>query len=451
MANLFYAEKFFHSRNQLHSSDINAILSFAMAESLTVNPPGFKMDRLTREDSGVDSFMVEYYDPYALFRHYSDTLRVTFVTPKKDSIVMETVPLPKYPFVPVTKFTFAADQEIRVRTEFKGNQGVVTYVGTKGRLRGTQILGEPVRVLAYKYIYNMDPKEIGKCPSTGLPYKMVVNVKMGIESEMKAMMSKTPVSENSLASSPLFASIVTFRMIKEADAEAGKVIADRQVLEKVEDSLLTIRSNIFFDSVAVALAKEGKDQLVAVLRDSTLDGKDITDTVLIKRWDTIRDSSYALMNFVKESPTFVAIRDSIVNGRKELILNDLFSVVLAKMRKDGRVGVSETGSINTVADSVSFYSDTLRIKDKLLKPHADPVTTKFMNRQDVKDLYALFQFSEGYRVTGTDAVGVTITSPIEGEFINQNRSLLERIYSIGGEKNHGKIVNGDMSWVVRKQ
>lgn len=450
MANLFYAEKFFHSRNARHTADINEIISFAMSDSITVNPPGFKMDRLTREDSGVDSFIVEYYDPYGLFRHYSDSLKVTFLTPAKDSIALDIVPLPRYPFVPVTRFTFAADQEIRVRTEFKGNQGVVTFVGSKGRLRGTQILGEPIRVPAYQYIFNMDPKDIGTCPSTGLPYKMVVNVKMGIESEMKAMISKTAVTENALSSSPLFASIVTFRMIKEADAEASKIISETQVLERVEDSLLTFRSNLFYDSVAAVLTSKGKTELAALLRDSTLDGKGITDTTFIKEWDALRDSTYAFMNLVKESPAFTTVRDSIVNARKEIILTNLFGNVLAKMKKDGRVGVSENGSINTIADSVTYYSETERIKEKLLKPHADSVTNNFLKRQDVQELFALFQFTEAYRVTGVDATGVTISSPIEGEYINPNPSFLERIYSVGGEKNHGKIVNGDMSWVVRK-
>ncbi|MFN3822223.1 MAG: hypothetical protein ACK4OO_07805, partial [bacterium] len=76
MENLNFAALFYQKMTGRHNNRLDDLLTFAQRESITVYPPGFKIDRLTREDSGIDSFQVEYFDPYIHFSHYQRRMRV---------------------------------------------------------------------------------------------------------------------------------------------------------------------------------------------------------------------------------------------------------------------------------------------------------------------------------------------------------------------------------------
>lgn len=448
MENLHFAAKFYNKVTKQHTDDINAIVSFAEAESLTVHPPGFKMDRLTRLDSGIDSFVVEYYDPYQLFRHFRDTLKVEYATPAKDSVVLTIEPLPLFSFAPVTKYCFAADVPINVKTEFRGDQGVMTFVGAQGKLRGQQILGEPVRVRASDYIYAVKDDNIGVCPSTGKPYDLSINVKVALRAEMKAILERK-LPENPLSSSPLLSSMVIYRLLKTSDAEANRAQVSQKVLETVEDSILTLRNKEYLSKIAAKLKDQGNDLLATAIFDSTL-SPDVTEQADMDSWEAIRDSSYAFMNNLKESDEFAAIRDSIINARKAILASSFFISELKKAEKKGELSLLETGTITTIADSIEFYSDPERIKNHLFKEKTDKVTQSYLQREDVKSLFNRFSYTETYVVPVVDSIGITIASPIKGSYVVKERSILDKLFAVSGDTNHGSVVNGDLSWSERR-
>ncbi len=49
MENIYFASKFYHRLTHKFTSNLDTILAFAAQESIDVHPPGFKLDRLTRE------------------------------------------------------------------------------------------------------------------------------------------------------------------------------------------------------------------------------------------------------------------------------------------------------------------------------------------------------------------------------------------------------------------
>ncbi len=449
MENIHFAAKFYNKVTKGYTDDLNEIIGFAESESLTVYPAGFKMDRLTREDSGIDSFVVEYYDPYQLFRHFRDTLGVEYMSADSDSVMLTIEPLPQYPFVPVTRYSFAADQPIHIKTEFRGDQGVMTFVGAQGRLRGQQILGEATTVRAAEYIYSVGNDDISKCPTTGEPYELAVNVKIKIRAEVKAQLEKNEI-EQPLSSSQLLSSLAVYRMLKQADAKANRIQLSQKTMETIEDSILTLRNNDYLNTIAEQLISNGNTALAEAIFDSLLIHPDITDDIDVKSWEAIRDSSYTFMNNLKESDSFISLRDSIVNSRKEMLTADNFITELALLQKEGKLTLMENGTITTTSDSIAFYSESELIRDRLFKVKNDKVTQHYLSQDNVKSVLDKFSYVELYNVPEVDSVGITITSPVKGRYISSERSFLDKLFSVKGETNHGQVVNGDLSWSERR-
>jgi hypothetical protein len=449
MENIHFAAKFYHKVTKSYTDNLNEIISFAESESLKVHPAGFKMDRLTREDSGIDSFVVEYYDPYQLFRHFKDTLGVEYMSADSDSVMLTIEPMQKFPFVPVTRYSFAADQPIHIKTEFRGDQGVMTFVGSQGIMRGQQFLGESTIVRASEYIYSINKDEIDKCPTTGEMYNLAVNVRVQIRAEIKALIEKNE-DEQPLLSSQLISSLTVYRMLKQADAKANRTQVGQKVMETVEDSLLSINNIDYLNSIADMLKSDGKIALSEAIFDSLLIHPDITDELDVKSWEAIRDSSYTFLNKFKESESFISLRDSIVNSRKELLMAENFVAELDKLEKEGKLTMMENGTITTTSDSIEFYSDSDLIKNRLFKAKNDKVTQYYLSQENVKSVLDQFSFVEIYSISKVDSVGITIASPVVGQYINPNRSFLDRLFSVSGETNHGKVVNGDLSWSERR-
>ncbi len=373
MENIYFASKFYHRFTHSYTDNIKEILAFAERESIRVHPPGFKLDRLTREESGIDSFQVDYYDPYGLFSHYERDIQFRYIdAAKKDSVILEITPKEQYPFAPVTRYYFAADLPITVMTDDRGDQGSFTMVGAQGKLRGTQELGEQLSVIAAQYIYNIDTENMDKCTGTGTPYDLQINVKLGIVAEMMATIKDDP-SDNNLASSHLFSSIVVYQMLKKADGMAKRTLLTAKTFDVIEDSLINEGNQVFLDSIANTLRSEGLKALASAIYDSTLD-ETALDDAQTAQWEEIRDLGYNYMNRLKEDSTLQANRDNIINEHNRILIAENFRIHLDKILSDASVRVVESGFIITSADSIDYYSDSNLIKKRLLKAREDAIT-----------------------------------------------------------------------------
>lgn len=451
MENIYFASRFYHRSTHSYTNEIKEILSYAEKESITVHPAGFKLDRLTRADSGIDSFQVDYYDPYSLFSHYERNIHFRFIDPvKRDSVVLEITPKQRYAdFVPKTYYCFATDLLITVITDDRGDQGCFTMVGAQGKLRGMQILGEQLTVPANNYIYNIDIKDLDLCPTTGTPFNLQTNVKLGIIAEMQATLHKMPV-ENSLASSRLLSSIVVFQMLKKADALTKRSLLVNKTFEAVEDSLITAGNEALLDSIANSLRAKGLETLATAIHDSTLDSYDLDDENQVTQWEEIRDLSYNYMNQMKEDSTLKATRDKIINEINNTLITENFQAQLDKVLSEAALRVVESGFINTISDSVDHYSDPDLIRKRLFKAHEDSVTKSKLSDEKVADLLSLFSYEETYRISKVDSVGITISCTIEGRHRKSDISILDRIFVVKGSENHGNIENGDLSWSEKR-
>jgi len=448
MENLYFASHFFHRKTGSYISDIAELMVFAERESLTVYPASFKLDRLTREDSGIDSFLIDYFDPYQLFSHFKEVTD-TFYPAGRDSLVLSIAPSPQYKFLPVTKYTFAADSPISVQVDDRGDQGKFLLVGTQGQLRRQHLIGETIQVKASDYIYNIDKEKIDRCPSTKTPYVMNVNVKIAIQAEMDGTLEKEPI-DTSLASSKLLSSLVVFRWLKEADALAKAELVREKTFETVEDSLIQELNSIFLDSIAADLRARGEEQLAVVIYDSTLVENTFEDSANAARWEEIRDASYSYQNGLKDNIGFQKKRDNIVNERKDLLAAKQLQTKLETLHQKRSILITESGIINTIADSIDFYSNPDLIKDRLLKAHLDSITLTYLERSEISELLSRFSYTESYRVGRVDSVGISIDCPIEDTFAKADKSFLEKIFTVKGEKKHGNVKNGDLSWSERR-
>jgi len=266
---------------------------------------------------------------------------------------------------------------------------------------------------------------------------------------MRAVIHREP-PETSLVSSHRLSSIVVFRMLKEADAKAQRSLLAEKTFETVEDSLIRGNNQAFLDSCSKSLKSEGLDDLSLAIYDSTLENSYLEDETREARWEKIRDASYQYMNTLKEDSAFIALRDRIVNNRKEILINDNFLAHIRKLRSEGTISVVEVGFINSTADSIEFYKNAELISDRLFKPHGDPITMARLSDSKVIDLLEHFSFTESYEVTKVDSTSITIKCPIEGESVKPDLSLLNRIFKVKGSKNHGNVEKGDLSWSEKR-
>ncbi|MBM3327510.1 MAG: hypothetical protein FJY65_11160 [Calditrichaeota bacterium] len=454
MENILYAAQFYHQKLGRHTGDIATILELVERESLTVQPAGFKIDRLTREDSGVDSFQLEYFDPFQHYSHYERAVEIIYPAGQKavsgpDSVVLTVVPKVQYAFLPVTYYVFASDEPITAVIDNRGDQGMFALVGAPGRLHGSQILGQPTQVRAAEYLFNIDTKDIDRCPISNTQFKTEVNVKLIVEALVQMTLEKSPPPQT-VSGSRLFASNVVYRLLKEADAAAKRVLLEEKKLEMIEDSLLHIVYNDYIDSSAAALRQEGLSQLAQAIYDSTLEERPLPDREQKRRWEKIRDGVYDRMNLLKTDSTFGFQRDELVNQYKRIIVDREFRAGIERIRAQGRYTIVEGGTINTTADSIAFYSQPELIKTRLIHERTDSVTIAHLNSSEMTGLLNTFSYTESYKVVKADTIGINIICPIEGEYIKPNRSLLEWVFSIGGAGNHGSIRNGDLSWSEKR-
>ncbi|NQT35087.1 hypothetical protein HQ587_07850 [bacterium] len=577
MENIYFASKFYHRIARKFTSNLDSLLAFAVQESIDVHPPGFKMDRLTREESGLDSFQVDYFDPYQLFSHYEKAIEFEYPTSERDSVVLRIVPKEQFLYAPVTIYTFAttprspayrsneianptlfavqlldkrnpvsefvrsrlsptnqnelgaygeqlgssidtlppsetfqqsliddlnrliegeniyeekrfrkvelsgeikkligqtpsSDELIRlnrmlldeafdgglvkayfyiaVETDDRGDQGVFTMVGAQSQLRGTHILGEKTRVPAWKHIFYLDMDNLNEGPTTGLAYKSFVNVKLFQEAEMSAVMHEEP-AETSLYSSTQLSSMVIYRMLKESDGKATRTLLGEKTFEAVEDSLINTQNETFLAPYADSLHQEGWDELAAAVYDTVLD-EAAFDDAQVSRWEMIREASYAFMNRMKEDSTLGAVRDSIVDARKDVLTADNFQAQLEKARTEKSLSVVEVGFTLTTADSIEYYSDPEYIKKRLFRAREDKITKAKLADPEVADLLKHFSYIGEYKVTKIDSTGLTIVCPIEGEFHKPDQSLLDRIFKVKGAFNHGRVEQSDLSWSEKR-
>lgn len=444
MQNLYFAANFFQKKTNGFTKDVRDLLAFCEAESIKVFPSGFKLDRLTREDSGSDSFLVDFFDPYQLFNHFQPLPEYKFAG-TKDSVVLSTVPLERFKMLLSTKYIFAADAPINIQVDDRGDQGKFLLVGSQSTIRREQVLGDIIHLKACDYIYNIDQVDIDRCPATGNAYKVWVNVKVATQAELVGTLQKEK-PETSLVHNKNLASLAVFGWLKEADALAKATLVQEKTFDRVEDSLTVLLNQAFLDSVSSTLRAAGKETLAAAINDSLLEQGAFENEDDLKRWEEIRETSYNYMNALKDDPDFQKKRDNIVNTRKDFIAAANLMEKLATLRKNKTFTLSESGVTNTVSDSVEFYSNPDLIKTRLFKPHLDSVTVRYINDAAVADLLALFTYEELYRVGRVDSVGVTIKCPIEGKFRKSDRTLLEKVFAVEGEEDHGEIENGDLSW-----
>ncbi|MBT3233910.1 MAG: hypothetical protein HN356_14000 [Calditrichaeota bacterium] len=448
MENLYFLSNFFTKYNKAYSADLNKLLAYAEDESLSVYPAGFKFDQLTREDSGIDSFLIDYFDPYGLFNHYEVLPQSNFPA-GKDSVILTIKPLPMFSFLPETKCIFAADGDINIGIDDRGDQGKFLLVGSQGEMTREQIMPEKTSVHAIKYLINIDRKDLDICPTTGKHFKTEVNVRLALKAEVSGEFQNEP-SETSLASSKLLSSMLVFRWLKEADALANGTLTKAKIFETIEDSLITMRNDQLLNSIAESLREKGMNALATVIYDSLLEDGALEDESQLQEWEAIRDSSYTYMNELKDSPKFQRTRDNIVNEIKDRIAAENLIAKMEYIKDEKTVSITESGMVNTITDSLEFYSQAELIKSRLTKAHLDSVTMRYLVREDVIDLLSSFTFTENYFVSRVDSVGITIESPIDGTYVSDKRSFLEKLFAVKGEKNHGKITNGDLSWDDRR-
>lgn len=601
--NLDRAVRFFNKHTKSFPTNIDDLIALASAESLTVYPPGFKPERITREDSGIDSFRIDYLDPYPLFNHFLDSIQFHYPA-DSDSVVLTIKPKPRFAFLPETKYTYKAvehskpltisdlkdeaafvevfrksddDVTSHIRSQFSpvtsrlldeyttaipemdlewferldsldkpdadelwrthittlhkarydsllqgivndiniqmrenslynaelfasanlpesilenigkeleefedfslnrrileatfpnlvsvcpkpiihvelanlGEEGYCLYLGSQGRMRTKHLLGETIRARAAEFIYDIDTQDMKMCPASHQEYKFEINVKLATLANMNCTLEKT-APETSLASSERLASLVMYRILKESDALAKRELVKEKTFEIIEDSLLRVADQAYLDSFAEKLINEGLIELSQAIYDSVLIEGRLIDSTQIARWETIRDSSYIYSNRKKADPAFQQEVSEIVNEIKDARSSVIFQTKLTTLRKEKEIIVSESGIITTTTDSIDFYSDQQLIRDRLFAARTDSVTMSYLSRPDVQELFKMFNFSESYGIGKIDTVGVTISCPIEGTYHKRDKSILEKIFAVDGEKNHGRAENGDLSWSERR-
>ncbi|MBD3167597.1 hypothetical protein GF324_13435 [bacterium] len=153
----------------------------------------------------------------------------------------------------------------------------------------------------------------------------------------------------------------------------------------------------------------------------------------------------ALDVFLKES------EDSSLYEQQLELADDFFEEEVIKMSKMRRpTSVENETQVTVPIDSVSYYEDQKVIRNKLFRIVLDDQIRKWEERADVQDLLPHLSYDESYQISEIDTVGVLIEPPFDGEYKLEDKTFLDKVFSVGPIENPGYIENNDLSWEEKR-
>lgn len=143
-------------------------------------------------------------------------------------------------------------------------------------------------------------------------------------------------------------------------------------------------------------------------------------------------------------------QDTALIPKRDSLLAATFHQKLAAVKPNRSFDVSGDYSINVPADSMPNWDNPLRIKRSVFVMHIDSLSQALKKFPDFQELASRISYNESYRVAKIDTVGITILCPIDSLYHEPGRSIIKDIFGVGPPKNHGQVVNGDLSWSEKR-
>lgn len=398
MENIYYSTLQYLKKYRTFNSDLDSLIHFMEMDSMLVPPGAFEVERLTVWESQRDSFLIGFPDLY----HYNE-LAWNYQSP--ETLTVNLVPLDRFKSVPFAKMSFYSDDSIFAQERGKGVKDIYVNVWGKSRIKYERVTGDSLWLPLPEFAITEDPADFRFCPSTGTPYQLTTNVKVKLSGIVNYQLSKN--NEGNVAGNEFLMNIFLKKMKTDAAMEALRVL-------KSDTTIFVEQSN--------------KAARMLLGEDVNLDS--IPETA-----DTTK---------------IATVRDSLLNSLRESMLQNNFNALLKNMKPGSRLVLDEEASRIILADSVDAWKDSLRIKDQLFSVELDDKEKSMLAHEAIQKLFENLNATEKYTIAGLDTVGLTIACPIDSLYYNPNKTILQKIFGVGPEHNHGKIYNGDYSWEEKK-
>ena len=398
MENIYYSTLQYLKKYRTFNSDLDSLVRFMEADSMLVPPGNFEIERLTVWESPRDSFLIGFPDLY----HYKE---LTWNYQGPDTLIVNLVPFDRYKSIPSSKMNFYSDDSIFAMERGKGVKDIYVNVWGKSRIKYERASSDSSWLSLTQFAVSEDPQVFKICPSTGTPYKITTNVKVKLSGTVDYQLLKN--GEGNVAGNEFLMNVFLKKMKNDAAMEALRILKSDTTIF-VEESKKAARM-IFGEEV-------------------NLDS--IPETA-----DTTRIAS---------------VRDSLLDDLRESMLQDNFNFLLNGMKPGARLVLDEDASRVIPIDSVLSWQDSLRIKNLLFSSELDNKEKSMLAKDEIQKLFQSLSATEKYAIAGLDTVGLTLECPIDSLYYNPNKTILQKIFGVGPEHNHGKIYNGDYSWEEKK-
>jgi hypothetical protein len=174
--------------------------------------------------------------------------KVSWESPREDSLVLNLDPYPRYSMMPSSRWAFASDSAIYAfyRDQFEGDNFLIVH--TVDSLRLTPLPGDSVRAATREYLLSMPLDSIDMCPAVNRPHELNVNIKITLNGVATTIVHREPPSDTTAADTTL-QKLVLNKFRGDAIARAQEVINQDTALTNMKDSLrfAQIKDSLFYD------------------------------------------------------------------------------------------------------------------------------------------------------------------------------------------------------------
>lgn len=398
MENVYYTNLQYLKNFKRFNGNLDSLINFIEVDSMMAPPGMFDIERLTIWGTERDSFLVDFPDKF----HYE---KMEWELLSRDSLLVKLTPKERFQRNPESKMLFVSQDSIYALYRDKGIEDRTAYIWGNARINYQRILADSIYLPTKYFALSEDPQVFRTCPTSGMPYKITTNVKLGLRGEINYNMKRE--GEGNVKSSEFLSNVFVHQLRTDAATLALELVkSDTSIFKNMEETAVkTVFGEIPPDTVRIAPVDSAR---IAEIRDSLL---------------TIFRDSLIIVNFKKG---FAALKP------KSKILID-----------------EETSKVVPV-DSVSAWNDSLRIKNALFVQDLTEQEKRLKAGLEVMAMLTRLDAVEKYFIAKIDTVGLTITCPIDSIYYESGRSIIERIFGVGPAENHGRIVNGDYSWSEKK-
>lgn len=241
MENLSYAIREYGIKNLGYMDNLKEYIGFIHLDSTMIQAPRYDIESLTRNpESGKDSLLLDFTDNFRLSRF--DIEKIREVTVVGDSILPDSmhifaVPHPQFKKIPITTIVMTSQSPINVINREKNIKDHAVLIYSESQIEYDWMTPDPVLMKSTEALISIPADSLKLCATSGLPYKLNVNVRSTLEGSVEFKVNEDSVETN-VTQDTLMVDLFNHLLKTEALAEVLVLVKEDSTLIDKKDSIL---------------------------------------------------------------------------------------------------------------------------------------------------------------------------------------------------------------------